>query len=228
VERAAVLHGPRGPPYPHPPVRADRLMRGARPAAAVLAALALGGWASSCGGRPPAPAAVAAECAPAAGPLAADARADALAGEHRLTLVAARGARTGESASGRLTLRAFGNRPVPVPAAAGTRYPLYGGTDVAVDAVGAVTPGAVAPDDAAAPGVLVMEWTRGDAPAGNRQITLRLGADANHGDLLRFDGAYLALTVTSVSADGFAGTWESGAGQAQAGGHFCAARTGGR
>jgi hypothetical protein len=198
-----------------------------RPAAAVLAAFALGGWAAaSCGGRPPAPAAAAAECAPVEGTLAADARADALAGEFRLTLVAARGPRAGESESGRLTLRPFGGRPVPVPPAAGTRYPLYGGTDVAVDAVGAVTPGEVGPDDAARPGVLVMEWSRTDAPAGSRQITLRLGADANQGSLLRFDGAYLALSVTSISTDGFAGTWESGAGEPQAGGYFCAVRDG--
>jgi hypothetical protein len=206
--------------------RAARLRR-ARPAAAVLAAFALGGWAAaSCGGRPPAPVDAAAACAQVEGPLAADARAEALAGEFRLTLVAARGARTGESVSGRLTLRPFGGRPVPVPAAAGTRYPFYGGADVAVDAVGAVTPGEVAPADAARPGVLVMEWSRQDAPAASRQITLRLGADANQGSQVRFDGAFLALSVTSISADGFAGTWESGAGEPQAGGWFCAQRAG--
>jgi hypothetical protein len=213
-----VITGPERPPR----------ARGARPAAAVMAALVLGGWAAaSCGGRPPAPAAAAAECTQVDGPLAADARAEALAGVFRLTLVAARGARSGESVSGRLALRPFGDRPVPVPAAAGTRYPLYGGADVAVDAVGAVSPGEVTPDDAARPGVLVMEWRRSDA-GGTRQVTLRLGADANQGSRLRFDGAYLALSVNAITADGFAGTWESGAGEPQAGGWFCAERAGAR
>lgn len=191
-----------------------------RPAAAVLAVLASAGWtAASCGPRPPAPAS--APCAPAAGPLAAGARADALAGDFRLTLVASRGPQAGQSVSGRLTLRPFGSRPVPVPAAPGVRYPLFGGTEVDLAAVGALALGEVRPADAARPGVLVMEW----AQSGVQQITLRLGADANQGGSQRFDGTYTALTVTAVSPDGFAGTWESGAGEPVAGGHFCAEAT---
>lgn len=206
-----------------------------RPAAAVLAVLALAGWTgASCGPRAPAPAATAtppapaapavtaaSACAPAAGPLAAGAQADALAGEFRLTLVASRGARAGRSASGQLTLRPYGSRPAPVAAAAGVRYPLFGGTDVDLAAVGALALGEVGPVEAARPGVLVLEW----AHDGVRQITLRLGADANVGGAQRFDGTYMALTVTTVSAAGFAGTWESGAGEPVSGGHFCAVRT---
>jgi hypothetical protein len=200
-----------------------------RPVAAALAVLALAGWTgASCGRRAPAPAApaapavtAAAVCAPAAGPLAAGTRADALAGEFRLTLVAARGAQAGQSSSGGLTLRPYGSHPVPVPAAEGVRYPLFGGTDVDLAAVGALALGDVRPVDAARPGVLALEWSQ----AGARQITLRLGADANQGGAQRFDGTYTALTVTAVSADGFAGTWQSGAGAPLAGGHFCAERT---
>jgi hypothetical protein len=197
-----------------------------RPAAVLLGVLVLAGAAGqSCRGAAPAPAA-GVPCAPVAGPLAAGARADGLAGEFRLTLVAERGAQAGASVSGALTLRAYGGRPAPVPASAGVRYPLFGGTDVRLDAVGAVSAGETGRADAARPGVLVMEWPRPDAPAGTHNLTLRLGADANQGGQQRFDGAYMALTVTSIAADRFAGTWESGAGQPRAGGHFCAERTG--
>jgi hypothetical protein len=92
--------------------------------------------------------------------------------------------------------------------------------------VGAVSAGETVRADAARPGVLVMEWPQADAPAGTRDIMLRLGADANQGGQQRFDGAYMALTVTSVAADRFAGTWASGAGLPRAGGYFCAERTG--
>ena len=209
-----------------------------RPAAALLAGLVLSGWtgASCTPPAPPAPAAApppalavsSAACVAVDGSLPADVRADALAGEFRLTLAATRGPRAGRSASGTLALRPFGSRPVPVPAAEGTRHPLFGGTDADLAGVGAVAPGSASSADAEMPGVLVLEWRRPDAPADRREITLRLGADANHGDRLRFDGAYTALTVTSLSADGFGGTWESGGGDAQAGGHFCAERAAAR
>ncbi|HEX6372545.1 MAG TPA: hypothetical protein VF006_26730 [Longimicrobium sp.] len=195
-----------------------------RPALALAAALGVGAWAGECPRRAAAPAAV--PCAPAEGELAAGARADGLAGEFRLTLAATRGPRAGGSATGTLRLQPFGARPAPVPAAAGVRYPLFGGTDVDLAAVGAVAPGAVDRADAARPGVLVMEWPRPNAAAGSNEIMLRLGADANQGGQPRFDGAFTALTVTSLSAGRFAGRWESGGEQASAG-YFCAERVGG-
>lgn len=195
-----------------------------RPGLALAAALGLVGWAGqSCSGRAPAPAGEAAACTPVQGPLAAGARADALAGEFRLTLTAADGPRAGSSAAGTLRLQPFGARPVPVPPAAGVRYPLFGGVDVDLAAVGAVAPGAVDRADAARPGVLVLEWPRSGAPAGSSEVMLRLGADANQGGPPRFDGAFTALTVTSIEAGRFAGTWESG-GEADASGYFCADR----
>jgi hypothetical protein len=206
-----------------------RGVRRLRPAGALLGVVVGAGWAGSCPGRAPAPAAAA--CArPADGSLAAGTRADGLAGAYRLTLVAERGTRAGSSTSGPLSLEPFGARPVPVPAGEGVRHPLFGGTGVDLQAVGAVALGDVSPANAARPGVLAMEWARPGAPAGMREITLRLGADANHGDLLRFDAAYTALTVTSLSGDGFGGTWRSGTGggQAEAGGYFCAERVAAR
>jgi hypothetical protein len=198
-----------------------RLARG--PGLALLGGLV--GWAGgSCPGRAPVPAG--APCAPVEGALAAGTRAEALAGEYRLTLASTRGPAAGGSTAGTLRLRAYGARPAPVPASAGVRYPLFGAADVDLAAVGAQSAGAVDADDAARPGVLGMEWPRADAPAGTHEITLRLGADANHGDRLRFDGTFMALHVAALSADGFAGHWESGGGDQQAAGYFCAERIG--
>ena len=155
------------------------------------------------------------------GELAAGSRADALAGEFQLSLTATSGPRSGSSASGMLRLRPFGNRPPPIAPAERVRYPLYGATDLAPASVGAVTPGDAGRDDPAGPGVLAMEWERSGAQA----ITLRLGADANRAGPSRFDGASLALFVTSITPERFAGRWESG-GEQRAGGYFCADRLG--
>ena len=192
-----------------------------RPALALLAVLGLAGWAGECPRRAPAPASA---CEPAEGELAAGARGEALAGAFRLTLVATRGPQAGASAVGTLRLQPFGARPAPFPAAEGVRYPLFGGTEVDLAEVGAVAAGEARRADAARPGVLVLEWARAGAPAGANEITLRLGADANHGDRQRFDGAYTALSLTALSAEGFRGRWESGANQPVAGGYFCAER----
>jgi hypothetical protein len=193
-------------------------LRRLRPAA--LAALVMG--AAACAAGTPGPAA--APCAPVDGVLPAGARADVLAGRFRLTMTATGGQQTGQSATGTLRLEAFGGQPLPVPAAPGVRYPLFGGADVDVARVGAFAVGDVRRADPAAPGVLVMEYPRANAPAGTSDIMLRLGADSNQRGQQRFDGAFLALVVRSANADGFAGTWESGAGQPQSSGYFCAQR----
>jgi hypothetical protein len=153
------------------------------------------------------------------GELAAGSRADALAGEFHLSLTATSGPRAGSSAAATLRLRPFGNRPSPMPPAERVGYPLYGATDLAPASVGAVAPGDLGRDDPAGPGVLAMEWERSGAQA----ITLRLGADANRAGPSRFDGASLALFVTSITPERFAGRWESG-GEQRAGGYFCADR----
>lgn len=201
---------------------------GVRPALVMVAALGAAGWAGgSCRAPDPAPAPAAPACAPVEGGAMAGARAEVLAGEFRLTLAATRGPRAGSSTSGTLRLQPFGAAPAPVPATDGVRHPLFGGTSVRLDAVGAEAPGAVAPADPSRPGVLVMEWQRPGAPAGTPQVMLRLGADANEAGPPRFDGAFTALTVTALAPERFAGTWESGGGDAQAGGYFCADRIAG-
>ena len=103
------------------------------------------------------------------------------------------------------------------------RYPLYGGAELALDSVGAIAAGDIARAEAAAPGVLVMEWQRA-TPEPAPQITLRFGADANRGGPRRFDGPYLALQVAASERDRFAGIWNSGGGEERAGGYFCAQR----
>ena len=195
------------------------------PGLAVGAVLALAGWtAGSCGTPAPAPADVpgtaAARCAAVQGQLAAGTHGAGLAGSYRLSLVATSGARAGSTATGSLRLRPFGTAAVPVTAAPGARYPLFGGADVALAEVGALAPGDVKADNAAAPGVLAIEWEQ----AGRTELTLRMGADANHGDQLRFDGTRMALFVSSITPERFAGRWESGGGEQRANGYFCADR----
>jgi len=191
----------------------------------VFLLLALAAWGPpACAGRSPAPASADVPCTAAEGSLPAGATADGLAGEYRLTLVATRGARAGASASGALHLRRNegGAGPAPTP---GVRYPLYGGAEVALDSVGAVAPGDIRSQAPAGPGVLVMEWRR--AGSDRTEITLRFGADANGDGPPRFDGAHVALSPVTLSADGFAGSWDSGVAEQRAGGYFCAVRVAG-
>jgi hypothetical protein len=194
------------------------LSRHVAPVLVLGTALALS--AGTCAGRAPAPADVA--CGPVEGALPAGAQAEPLRGEFRLTLVAVSGPGAGRSAAGKLRLHSFGTRQAPVPAAPGVSHPLYGATDVRLADVGAAAPGDATRDDPAAPGVLVIEWQRSGPPARN-EITLRLGADANHGGQERFDGSHMALFVSSLSAERFTGRWRSG-GDQQAEGYFCAER----
>lgn len=192
-----------------------------RSAAAALALLALGGW-TSC--RRVVPAESPVPCASTAGALADGGRADGLAGEWRLTLVATSGARSGASASGRLTLRPFPGDMRPVEPAPGYRFSLHGSAALPLDSVGAVAPGDITRLDPARPGVLAMEWRRTSPPPPADQITLRFGADANRRGPDRFDGAHLTLSLAASAEDSFAGVWESAGGDVQAGGYFCARR----
>ena len=131
--------------------------------------------------------------------LPADARADDLRGAYRLELVASRGARTGDSTAAELELVLADDSLQSRPAASGlrdttTRYPLVGWTTVDPAAVGATDTGPLGSRDPAAPGVLVIERQTRQAEA-PKEILLRLGAEANRRDRLRFDGGYFALTV---------------------------------
>ncbi|MGH7645708.1 MAG: hypothetical protein ACREMR_08990, partial [Gemmatimonadales bacterium] len=147
-----------------------------------------------------------------------------LAGEYRLTLVATHGPRAGRMAEGRLWL-------VPQDTAlqllfrldgsmdSTARMPLIGGANVNLEAVGAVRMGALDSRDPRKPGVAVLE-TPG-------AIVLRLGAEANRRDVVRFDGGYTAFYVRATDAAGFAGGWASGVTGPEAEGYFCAVRMSG-
>ncbi len=98
--------------------------------------------------------------------------------------------------------------------------PLYGFTDIDPESVGAHRVGDPGSRDPSAPGVLVLERVEYGRPI----ITLRLGSDANRQDLVRYDGEYAVLSVSSIDEDGFTGSWRSGGGLgwSTTTGYFCA------
>jgi hypothetical protein len=172
-------------------------------------------------GRPdPAPCAEAVESSGAPVP------ADSLAGEYRLQLTSDSG--PAAAVEGTLRLRAADpglhprTGPYGIPDTT-HRYPLVGSVEINLAAVGAVAPGGTTSSDPAAPGVLVIERVGGQPSA--ERVLLRLGAEANHADQVRFDGGYTVLRVRQIDRGSFQGDWESGAPLPQAHGHFCASRT---
>jgi hypothetical protein len=152
------------------------------------------------------------------------------AGEYRLTMVeqvdgAPDGAQTRTTEGSLLlfnqidTLRVFtGGAGDPIP---GVTSPLFGSTDVNLEAVGAVRVGSLSSEDPASPGVLVIESETGASPS----ILLRLGAEANRRALVRFDGGYTVLTVVEVGVESFSGIWSSGVRGPDSEGFFCATRS---
>ncbi len=136
------------------------------------------------------------------------------AGHYRLTLVEQTDA---ASAQGNLVLY----RQVPGLETLGkSTTPLYGTTDVDMEAVGGYRVRGAGSDAADAPGVLVLEFDR----AGTRNILLRLGSAANRRDTMLPDGAYTVMQVHEISADGFSGSWRIGSSLSRSTGHFCATR----
>ncbi|MGH7546308.1 MAG: hypothetical protein ACREKI_09015 [Gemmatimonadota bacterium] len=166
-------------------------------------------------------AALAPECGPAGPARMVGADAAGLAGEYSLTLVAEQGPFAGRAVRGNLWLRPNPPEWTGIPSPAGgmrtdASAPLYGATDVDVEAVGALRLGDPTSPAPEAPGVLVVE--------SGEQVILRVGSEANRRDVQRFDGGYLALFVKRITPDGFAGGWASGLLGAQAEGYFCARR----
>jgi hypothetical protein len=170
------------------------------------------------------------ECKPTTATLSANASADGLTGEYRLTLVADDGPREGEAVSGQLVLEPYEGqlrqrmRPDGSPDPS-TVYAAFGSTDIDLTKVGALEVGSTKSRDPTRPGVLVMQRRPTSAGGASTQITIRLGADANQRDRIRFDGGYTALYVREISGDRLAGEWGSGSGRSQVRGHFCAVRT---
>jgi len=151
-----------------------------------------------------------------------------LTGQWRLTVVADQG----EGAPARqdvvLTLRAHdlgmqvvqGMDGPPRPDASA---PLYGFTDLDVEALGGLPTRGLDSEDPAAPGVGVYE-TRQAGDIAPPSIILRLGPEANRRESQgAMDGGTTALQVRVIEDSRFAGTWRSRAnGQARASGYFCA------
>jgi hypothetical protein len=166
------------------------------------------------------------ECTTMEPNLTAGTRAETLAGDYRLVMVATGGAQSSHAVTGELRLvphdaeARYMRRPDGSPEP-GLQLPLYGSADIALDRVGAVKLGDLGSTDPMRPGVVVLEQRvpqDGSAP----DITLRLGSLANQRDVTRFDGGYTALRVRWVVNGRFGGTWESGVRGPEARGYFCA------
>ena len=170
------------------------------------------------GGGAPAP-----ECVRPEGVLATDGSLEGRVGDYRLTMVEEVDGTPTRRVQGSLVLltqvesfRQFeGSAGGSIP---GVTSPLFGSTDVNVEAVGAVRVGSLSSQDPASPGVLVIESETGTSPS----ILLRLGSDANRRDVVRFDGGYAVLAVVEITAESFSGTWSSGARGPGSEGFFCA------
>ena len=127
-----------------------------------------------------------------------------LAGNFRLTMIAASGARKGRLAIGSLTLDGHA-----------------GHAAIALDSVGAVAAGDIGSRDPSRPGVLLIGAPNDSSDA---KPMLRFGANANRTDIRAFDSAYLILIVDVATASGFSGHWRSGVATAQSSGYYCADR----
>jgi hypothetical protein len=159
--------------------------------------------------RPPAGRPVEA-CDPVPYALSAGVRVSDLSGPFELALVATSGDSSGRQSRGRLVLE-----PTARDDAA-----LVGRTDIDVDRVGAYRVGAFDVSGDSAPGVLV--FLRSDDPP---SIMLRLGSGANARAVPQpIEGEFTVLLVHRLGAQGFAGSWRSGANVERAAGHFCASR----
>jgi len=142
-------------------------------------------------------------------------------GHYRLRMAATAGKQKGATVDGRLRLarndrsHLFRSRMGGVRDTV-TRYPFYGSAEIDLTAVDAVKPGELASFNPDLPGVLVIESPK--------SVMLRLGTESNRPGVVRFDGGYTVLRVRRMGADGFDGTWNSGASMPVAGGYFCAVR----
>lgn len=135
-----------------------------------------------------------------------------LRGEFRLTLVN----ESGDSVSGRLSLRPQHDSLQYVPGVPGATIPLIGTAEIAVEDVGALRVGRLDSTDPNRPGVAVIR--RGD------EITIRMGSETNRRGEQAFDGATFALFVAAADDTGFRGRWSSSVELSRTTGYFCAYR----
>lgn len=197
--------------------------RGVRVGASGLLALLLLG--NACGGRNRSSAVSSAEeCRAVESRIAANTPWDSLPGSWRLTLVSPSGT-AGQSVQGTMTLHAqeAALRRVERAGATAVSVPVIGATDIALEQVGAVRLGDLNSTAPNQPGLAI--WVS-EATDGNVSAVLRIGQEAIHSDLLRFDGGYTALYLRQVSANSIRGDWASGVTRKEASGYFCADRVG--
>ena len=141
-------------------------------------------------------------------------RLGSIKGDYAIELTALAGKQSGETTRGVLTL-------VPRDSVG---VPYYGWTDLQLDDVGAHRLGDPGSQDRSAPGVLVLTSPDAADLAAAGSVTLRIGAQANRSDIVRFDGAYTALYVRWIADGSFGGEWASGITGPEAEGEFCALR----
>lgn len=140
----------------------------------------------------------------------------ALAGTYRLYMFDEAGT---SSVAGTLELRRPGPAaPIEVDPLAGPPPILVGHSDIQADHVGAALPGDVSSREPDAPGVGVYSFA-GDG------VRIRFGSESNRRGRTRFGGAHTTLTVSSIGADHFGGSWASAEGAGSSRGDFCAKRT---
>lgn len=144
-------------------------------------------------------------CAPTVGTLSTGATANAIVGNHRLTLVATRGPQAGRTVTGTLDAQRTSGTAV-----------------ITLSAVGAVAPGPVSASNRYP--VAVLEWSSRKNGVITPEITLRFGTTTSPTGTQRIEGETMALFVNTIAASGFSGTWESsnGVSNETVGGHFCA------
>lgn len=144
------------------------------------------------------------------------------------------------SAVGRLVLRSSGSPPPDAPPGSPLGGPppaFIGWAQIDLARVGAAAAGSLGEGDSAAPGVGAYlldprEWggagpgadSTAEPEAEAHRVVVRLGAEANRRERVRFDGAHTTLSVGSIDSAGFAGSWMSAGGAEAASGHFCARR----
>jgi hypothetical protein len=177
----------------------------------------------ACSGQSSTPAPQA--CAAVEETLSRSASSEAFAGQYDLTMVATTGDSAGRTARGTLILHAH-EGDMRVYRGPGGRVDTtvtlsqYGTTDITPETVGAVRMGSLDSMDPNRPGVLVIERRTDEAPS----IIIRLGSQSNERGVFAFDAGFTALTVHSLSENGFAGSWRSGVRGPEVEGYFCAVR----
>jgi len=166
-------------------------------------------------------------CEPTDARLSSDLTIEHLAGDFDITFVATSANAADRSVATTISLHPTdadhrqvmmpGDRPAP-----DVITPYYGTLESNLRDVGAVDVGDVQSLDVSQPGALVLY---SGYEAGNPQITIRFGSEANRYGSVRFDGGYFVLRVQELTEIGIRGTWASGVTGNDVEGYFCATKS---